>query len=72
MSPDVNYVVNNQGKPIFVQLSVQEWERFFDEYQRLKTLFIFKERLTTAFKEIRQIQNGQKQGTSLEDFLNKI
>lgn len=72
MSPHVNYVVNDQGKAIFVQLPVQEWEGFLEEYNRLKTLLLFKERLTTAFKEIREIQKGEKQGTTLEEFLNEL
>lgn len=72
MSPHVNYVVNDQGKAIFVQLSVQEWEGFLEEHNRLKALLLFKERLTTAFKEIREIQKGEKQGTTLEEFLDEI
>lgn len=72
MQPQVNYVVNDKGKPIFVQLSVQEWESFLADYNRLKTLLLFKERFKTALKEIRQIQRGEKQGTSLNDFLNKL
>jgi hypothetical protein len=72
MQPQVNYVVDNKGKPIFVQLSVQEWEVFVAEYNRLKNLAIFKKRLKTVFKEIRQIQKGEKKGTSLTDFLNEI
>jgi hypothetical protein len=72
MAPHVNYVVNDQGKAIFVQLSVQEWENFLAEHNRLKSLLLFKERLSTAFKEIRQIQRGEKQGTTLEEFLNEL
>ncbi|MDX2067418.1 MAG: hypothetical protein SFV55_03270 [Haliscomenobacter sp.] len=72
MAPHVNYVVNDQGKAIFVQLSVQEWENFLAEHNRLKSLLLFKERLSTAFKEIRQIQKGEKQGTALEEFLNEL
>lgn len=72
MFPQVNYIVNDKGKPIFVQLSVEEWETFLEDYKRLKNLAIFKERLKTAFKEIRQIQRGEKKGTTLTDFLNEV
>lgn len=72
MSPHVNYVVNEKGKASFVQLSVQEWEIFLAEHNRLKSLLLFKERLSVAFKEIRQIQRGEKQGTTLEEFLNEL
>jgi hypothetical protein len=47
-------------------------ESFLADYNRLKTLLLFKERFKTALKEIRQIQRGEKQGTSLNDFLNKL
>jgi hypothetical protein len=72
MLPPVNYVVNDKGKPVFVQLSVQDWDIFVEEYNRLNNLAIFKERLKTAFTEIRQIQKGEKKGTSLTEFLNEI
>jgi hypothetical protein len=72
MLPLVNYVVNDQGKVVFVQLSVQDWDSFVEEYNRLKNLTIFKERLKTAFREIRQIQKGEKKGTSLTEFLNEL
>ena len=72
MQPHVNYVVNEKGTPIFVQMTVKEWEDFLAEYKRLKSLTIFKERLKTAFREIRQIQKGEKQGTTLTDFLNEL
>lgn len=72
MFPQINYVVNDKGTPIFVQMPVTEWEKFLDEYKRLKAIATFKERLKTAFKEIRQIQRGEKQGTTLTDFLNEL
>lgn len=72
MLPPVNYVVNDQEKVVFVQLSVQDWDSFVEEYNRLKNLTIFKERLKTAFREIRQIQKGEKKGTSLTEFLNEL
>ena len=72
MFPQINYVVNEKGSPIFVQMSVTEWESFVEDYKRLKSLALFKERLKTVFKEIRQIQRGEKQGTTLTDFLNEL
>jgi len=56
MQPQVNYVVNEKGTPIFVQMTVKEWEDFLVEYKRLKSLTIFKESFKTAFSEIRQIK----------------
>ena len=59
--PQVNYVTDNSGKPLFVQLPIQEWTSFIEAYQRLVTLLQFKERLKNAFREIRQIQKREKQ-----------
>lgn len=58
--PQVNYVTDNAGKPVFVQMPIEEWTSFTDEYRRLATLLNFKTRLKNAFREVRQIQNGEK------------
>ena len=68
---DMNVETKTQDN-VFVQMTVTEWEKFLDDYKRLKTIATFKERLKTAFKEIRQIQRGEKQGTTLTDFLNEL
>jgi hypothetical protein len=70
--PQVNYVTDNSGKPLFVQLSIQEWTSFIEEYQRLVTLLQFKSQLKSAFREIRQIQKGEKQATTLSEFLHEL
>lgn len=69
--PQVNYVTDHNGKPVFVQLSVQEWTSFIEEYQRLASLLQFKARLKNAFREIRQIQKGEKPATTLREFLHE-
>ncbi|MEO6037776.1 MAG: hypothetical protein ABIQ93_05125 [Saprospiraceae bacterium] len=33
--PQVNYVTDSEGKPLFVQLPIQDWTLFIEEYQRL-------------------------------------
>ena len=70
--PQANYVVDNQGKKIFVQLSLQDWESFVNEFKRIENLFLLKNKLKSAFREVRQIQKGEKQGTTLNDFLNEL
>lgn len=72
MVPQINYVLNEKGTPVFVQMTVKEWEKFLHEYERFKAIATFKARLETAFQEIRQIQRGEKQGTTLTDFLNEL
>ena len=72
MFPQINYVVNEKGAPIFVQMSVTEWEAFVTDYKHLKSLAVFKERFKTVFTEIREIQRGEKLGTTLTEFLNEL
>ena len=70
--PQTNYVLNNEGQKIFVQLSVQEWENFLNEYKKLENMFLLKEKLKNAFREMRQIQKGEKHATTLHDFLYEL
>lgn len=70
--PQANYVVDKEGQKIFVQLSLQDWENFVNEFKRVESLLFLKSKLKNAFREIRQIQKGEKQGTTLNDFLNEL
>ena len=70
--PNANYVVNHQGQKMFVQLTVQEWESFLQEFKRLESMLLLKNKLKDAFREVRQIQRGEKEGTTLNDFLNEL
>ncbi len=71
-APQANYVVDTQGQKIFVQISVQEWEAFVKEFERMKALLYMKTKLKNAFREVRQIQQGKRKGTPLSDFLNEL
>lgn len=58
--PQFNFVMDKQGKPLFVQLPVQDWEVFVEEFRRLAILLQFKAQLKEAFREVRQIQEEEK------------
>jgi hypothetical protein len=70
--PQVQYVTDSKGKPVFVQIPIKEWRNLIEEHQRLVVLLQFKERLKGAFREIKQIQKGEKQATTFNDFLNEL
>jgi hypothetical protein len=70
--PQVNYVVNDKGKKVFVQLPAKEWELLVKEVQRLQTLLRFKEELKSAFREVREIQQGKRKAVTLQEFLNEV
>lgn len=70
--PQANYVVDSQGKKIFVQLSLQDWEDFLSEFKRVESLLSLKGKLKAATIEMRQIQRGEKEGITLNDLLNEL
>ena len=70
--PQVNYVTDSKGQPVFVQMTVQDWAFFVEEYRRLATLLAFREGLKNAFREVRQIQKGEKQAVTLAEFLHEL
>ncbi len=70
--PQTNYVLDNQGQKAFVQIPVKDWENFVNEFKKMETMLLLKEKLKNAFKEMKQIQKGEKQGTTLHDFLYEL
>ena len=70
--PQVHYVTDSEGNPLFVQLPIQDWTSFIEEYQRLVTLLQFKAGLKNAFREVRQIQKGEKPAITLSEFLHEL
>jgi hypothetical protein len=70
--PQTHYVVDNQGQKIFVQLSLQDWENFVEEFRQVESRLFLKNKLKNAFREIRQIEKGDKKGTTLSEFLNEL
>jgi hypothetical protein len=70
--PQTTYVIDNQGQKVFVQLTIQDWENFLAEFRRIENMLLLKNKLKTAFREIRQIQQGEKKGTTLKDFLDEL
>ena len=70
--PQVNYVVDSRGHKVFAQLPAKEWEQLVMDVQRLLMLLRFKEELKSAFREIREIQQGKKKAVTLQEFLNEV
>ncbi len=70
--PSAKYLLDKQGKKTAVQLSLQDWEQLVEEFERMSNLLNFKQELKEAFREVRQIQRGEKKGTTLNEFLNEL
>ena len=72
MIPKVNYIVNGSGEKLFVQLSVEDWERLMSEHSRLVSTSKFRRNLQAALTESTEIENGTKNAVELKDFLNEL
>jgi PHD/YefM family antitoxin component YafN of YafNO toxin-antitoxin module len=70
--PQTNYVIDNNGQKVFVQIAVQDWENLMKEIQQLENLLKFKAQLKNAFREVRQIKQGKKFGTPLSTLINEL
>lgn len=70
--PPANYVVDKQGKRIFVQLSLQDWENFVAEFKRIENMLLLKNKLKAALQQVRQIQKAELKGTNFNDFLDEL
>ena len=70
--PHTNYVIDSQGQKKFVQVAVEDWESLIAQIQRLENLLKFKEKLKRAFREVRQIQRGEKMGTPLSQLIDEM
>jgi len=70
--PEANYVIDHQGKKIFVQIKAEDWDKFVSEFNRIQNLLAFKDKLKNAFREVRQIQREEKEATTLYAFLHEL
>ncbi len=70
--PPINYVVNPQGQKTLIQINIEDWENIVNALQKMENMISLKTKLKNDFQEIKQIQNGEKKGTPLNDFLNEL
>ena len=70
--PQPSYVEDQNEQKTLVQFSLKEWENFVRELEQMKNQLTMKNKLERAFREVREIKKGKKQGTSLKDFLDEI
>jgi hypothetical protein len=70
--PAINYLVNDKGKKIFVQMNIEEWEIFLSSVKKMENMIYIKNTLKEAFREVNQIKQGKKPLKTLEDFLKEL
>lgn len=65
---NVQLVSNTKGKVTAVQIPVKEWK----ELEKKLAAFNIAESIKTGYNEMLQIEHGQLEAKSLEQFLNEI
>jgi hypothetical protein len=71
MQMNINYLTDNSGNKVAVQIPLNEWSELIEDYNRLKQYYDLKEILKESFREIEDIEKGEKSTPSLSEFLNE-
>jgi hypothetical protein len=71
MQMNINYLTDNRGNKVAVQIPFNQWSKLMEDYNRLKQYYDLKEILTESFREIEEIEKGEKSTPSLSEFLNE-
>jgi hypothetical protein len=68
---NINYLTDNSGNKVAVQIPLNEWSELIEDYNRLRQYYDLKEILTESFHEIEEIEKGKKLAPSLSEFLDE-
>ena len=68
---NVNYLTDSNGNKNAVQIPFPQWSRLLEDYNRLKQYTKLKTNLKISFNEIEEIERGDKEATTLSEFLNE-
>jgi DNA-binding Xre family transcriptional regulator len=71
MEMNVNYLTDSKGNKIAVQVPFPQWSRLLEDYNRLKQYTKLKTNLKISFNEIEEIESGNKETTTLSEFLDE-
>jgi hypothetical protein len=71
MQKNIQYVMDQKGNKIAVQVPLDDWNKLLKDYKKLKQYHRLKRDLSEAFDEIKKIENGEIEPETLEDFLNE-
>lgn len=68
----LQYVSDNNGKTLSVQLPVNEWEKVLSKLKKYEQTLKIKTDLTEAFHQVAQLKKSKGKKQSLNDFLNEL
>jgi PHD/YefM family antitoxin component YafN of YafNO toxin-antitoxin module len=72
MKTAVQYVSNEKGKPVAVQVPVKTWERLIQQLSTYEQELKIKSDLTQAFAEVKLMREGLQPKQTLSDFLDDL
>jgi len=67
----IQYVTDEKGNKTAVLIPLEEWQKIRQELAAFIEYRSLKKKLKSAFKEVTEIQNGEKAKINLNDFLNE-
>jgi hypothetical protein len=72
MKSGISYISDANGKPLAVQLSLNEWEKILNKLKSFEKLVKVKSDLEEAFRQVEQMRKGKIKKQTLSDFLDEI
>lgn len=69
---DIQYITDDAGKQIAVQIPIETWREISEHLPTLLEYMDLRSSLLAGFKEVRQIQRGEKPMKTLQEFFNEL
>ena len=66
----LQYITNQKGKQSAVLISLDDWNKFQEKYEKLKNKLNILTGIQDALEEVKQIKTGKKKGKTLRQFLD--
>lgn len=72
MKLQINYVTNEKGNPTAVLIPIKEWKQYQKKFSDYEKIAKFRLGIKNAFKEISEINKGNKKAVTLREFLDEL
>ena len=68
---NLQYLTNEQGAKVAVQIPFEEWNNLLNNYSKLKELFSMKKELKHGFSDLVAVEQGKAKEVTLSEFLDE-
>lgn len=72
MNVDYQYVLDKNGTPRSVLVSIKEWNAIISKLENISFLNKFEKDIKNGMKYIEDVKKGKKKAKLLTDFLNEL